>query len=165
MIPANQLHAIFEYNPKTGDLLWRARSRNLTGMVAGGVDRRMGYRRVRLGGKLELAHRIIIAMTTGEWPDAQVDHINGIRDDNRITNLRAVDRAENLKNKARYGNNKSGRTGVHWHRQHQKWCAGICVSGKVRHLGLFTDLQMAVDARNRADIENGFHPNHGRDAR
>ena len=164
MIPANQLHAIFEYNPETGDLLWRVRNRNLTGTVAGGVDRRMGYRRVRLGGKLELAHRIIIAMTTGQWPEAQVDHINGDRDDNRIANLRAVDRAENLKNKAMYGNNKSGRTGVYWHGQHRKWCATISVATRIKHLGLFHDLDAAIIARRHAEVEYGFHPNHGRAA-
>lgn len=160
-VPAKDLHNIFRLDRATGRLFWLKRDRNLTGKEAGGIDRRMGYRRVRLGGKLVLAHHIIVAMETGEWPE-EVDHINGDRGDNRPCNLRSVSRAINMKNKAAYRSNKSGTVGVHWHRQHRKWCASIGMNGKSKTLGVFSDIRDAITARKSAEKELGFHKNHGR---
>lgn len=160
-----RLHQLFTLDPERGLLIWRERNRNLTGRVAGGVDPGHGYRRVRIDGQFYQAHRVVLAMASGRWPEGEVDHINGNRDDNRPSNLREVARAENLRNKARYRSNRSGRTGVHWHRQHRKWCAAICVGGKARTLGVFHSLEAAIAAREAAERELDFHPNHGRAAR
>lgn len=157
-----RLRELFLYDPESGKLTWRERDRKLSGVEAGGIDPGHGYRRVHFDGGLHLAHRIAIAMTSGAWPSDQVDHLNGVRDDNRFCNLEVVSRAENLKNKARYKNNKSGVVGVHWHKQHQKWCAEISVDGKKRFIGLFEDLSRAIMARRAAEGEFGFHENHGR---
>lgn len=156
------LRQTFRYEPDTGRLIWRKRNRNLTGLEAGGVDSGHGYRRVRVCGRLELAHRVIIAMETGAWPENQVDHINGVRDDNRICNLREATMSQNLRNKQIYKSNKSGCPGVHWHKQHGKWYAGLQINGKSVFIGLFTDLSAAISARKSAEKEHGFHKNHGR---
>lgn len=156
------LHRTFTYNPQTGSLNWRERDRNLSGVEAGGTSSPDGYRRIRIGGTIYLAHRIIIAMETGKWPTDQVDHINGDRGDNRIENLRAVSRAENLLNKAQYRTNKSGVSGVHWHKQHRKWAASIQHGNKRRMLGVFSSFEDACAAREAAQADLGFHPNHGR---
>lgn len=158
----DRLRLLFDYDADTGRLVWKPRNRNLTGVEAGGVDASMGYRRVKIDGRLWLAHRIAIAITTGAWPEGEVDHINGKRDDNRIANLRAVPRAENAKNKARYRSNRSGVAGVYWHRQHRKWCAAVQVNGKRTTLGLFNSIEDARAARERA-ASDAFHPNHGRE--
>lgn len=158
-----RLRQLLDYNPETGVLIWRERDRNLTGLRAGGIDPGHKYRRVRIDGRLELAHRVALAMVTGEWPEGEVDHINGERDDNRLSNLRIVSRGGNLKNKRRYRVNRSGVAGVYWHGQHQKWCASICSDGKRRHLGLFRTVAEAAKARAAAEAEMGFHKNHGRD--
>lgn len=158
------LRETFRYDPETGHLIWLPRGRNLTGLVAGGVDPGHGYIRVRIGGKLYLAHRVALAITNGAWPEGQVDHINGVRSDNRLVNLRAVTRAVNLRNKAKYRSNTSGVTGVFWHKQHRKWCASICKDGKPRTLGVFVRIEDAIAARRAAEVQNQFHPNHGRNA-
>lgn len=160
--PIERLHELFTYDPKDGKLRWKKRDRGLTGKVAGGIDPGRGYRRVRVDGVLVLAHRIIIAMTSGYWPEHEVDHINGMRDDNRLSNLRCVSRSENLRNKRRYKSNKSGKTGVYWHRQHKKWCASVSVGGRSKTIGVFHTRAKAEAARNQAEIENGYHKNHGR---
>lgn len=156
------LHQLLRYEPETGKLFWRERDRNLSGLEAGGVASSDGYRRVRINGQIRLAHRVILAMETGAWPAGQVDHINGDRSDNRLANLRSVSLAENMLNKARYATNKSGVTGVHWHRQHKKWCAAIQINGRRRTLGVFASIEDAVRARVSAQAEAGFHINHGR---
>jgi hypothetical protein len=160
--PVSVLRGLFFYDGCAGQLHWRPRNRNLTGRIAGGVDPGHGYRRVRIGGKFELVHRVVLAMHLGRWPTGEVDHINGIRDDNRIENLREVTRSENLRNKAIYRSNKSGRVGVHWHKQHRKWCATIGINGRSKTLGVFSDLSDAILAREAAERAAGFHENHGR---
>lgn len=160
-ISIGRLRSLFRYDSTAGRIFWRERDRNLTGVEAGGVDARNGYRRIRIGKRLVLAHRIAVAMSTGQWPD-EVDHINGDRDDNRLCNLRKVTRAENMGNKSRYRNNKSGCAGVYWHAQHGKWCAAIQRNGKRRTVGLYLDLNEAIRARRLAEKELGFHENHGR---
>lgn len=157
------LQALFDYEPDTGRLVWKQRDRSLGGKEAGGVDARMGYRRVRVAGRLVLAHRIAIALTLGEWPAGEVDHINGDRSDNRLANLRAVLRSDNAKNKARYSSNQSGAAGVYWHKQHRKWCAAYQANGKRTTLGLFASVEEAKSARIAALAAAGFHSNHGRE--
>jgi hypothetical protein len=158
-----RLHELLKYEPLSGKLCWRERDRNLSGLEAGGVDRRDGYRRVRIDGRMCLTHRVIIAMVEREWPKAQVDHINGNRSDNRLSNLRSVEQRENLLNKKRYRSNTSGVTGVNWHKQHRKWCVSLSCGGRKKFIGLFEGISDAIAARKCAERLAGFHPNHGRD--
>lgn len=96
---------------------------------------------------------------TGEWPD-QVDHINGIRDDNRWCNLRDVDNQGNAKNQKMRSDNKSGVTGVC--RKDGKWLSYIYVKGNRVDLGLLDNLDDAVKIRKQAELKYKFHRNHGR---
>ena len=121
-----------------------------------------GYACGRVFDKAYFAHRVIWAIVHNEWPE-QIDHINGVKDDNRIENLRSVSNAENGKNKKRQSNNASGVCGVYWHNRDSKWVAQIKFGGKKKHLGYFTDFDDAVAARKTAEVKHGFHPNHGRD--
>lgn len=120
------------------------------------------YRRVRLLGKVWKAHRIIWLMHHGELPAHEIDHINGDSCDNRIENLRAVTKHENLKNQSRYKSNKSGHTGVFWNKKLSKYQAYINDEGKLRHLGCFVNIDDALAARKLAERKLGYHPNHGR---
>jgi len=104
-----------------------------------------------------LEHRVAIAIVSGEWPNGEVDHINGIRHDNRLCNLRVVTKCENLRNKGKYRSNTSGRVGVHWHKQHRKWSAVIAG----RTIGVFKNIEDAIAARELAEKECNYHENHG----
>lgn len=102
-------------------------------------------------------------MHNGTIPDGyQVDHINGIRSDNRIENLRIVKNSENSKNQKRKSTNKSGMTGVSWDTQTQRWRAHITVNGKMISLGRYIHKLDALTARKNAEIKYNFHENHGR---
>ncbi len=108
------------------------------------------------------AHRVVWLLATGEWPKDQIDHINGCRTDNRLTNLRSVTQAENARNKKTPATNRSGVPGVCWDKASGKWLATIKLSGKQKHLGRFEQFDDAVASRKSAEAEYGYHQNHGR---
>lgn len=150
---------LFYYEPLSGNLVRLCQSgRGRKGQTAGSNDRR--YLKVGILGSQVFAHRLIWLMVHGEWPD-QIDHINHVRDDNRIKNLRSVSHHENHKNKKRSKANTSGRTGVWWNKINQNWCADIKVCMKKIYLGSYADFDDAVVAREDAEIKYGFHYNHG----
>lgn len=110
-----------------------------------------GYLLVKCKGQRMLQHRLAWILMTGHWPDGEIDHINGVRNDNRWINLRCVSKKENRMNKEIYKNNKSGAIGVNWHKVTGKWVASIKADGKCIHLGVFNELSDAVSARKRAE--------------
>lgn len=129
---------------------------------AGYVSNRDGYIRVMLNEKGYLAHRIIWEMHHGKIPSGmQIDHINHVRDDNRLENLRLVSNQDNQKNTKKGKNNKSGVTGVCWYPAYEKWRAYICIDGKQITLGYFSSISSAASARKAAEISHRFHKNHG----
>jgi hypothetical protein len=105
-----------------------------------------GYVRIRLHGRDYLAHRLAWLYMTGEWPVAFLDHINGVRDDNRICNLREANNTENIRNARKGRGNKSGFKGVHLNRSTNRWEAKICVDRKQKYLGLFDTPEEAYGA-------------------
>lgn len=121
-----------------------------------------GYLQGRIFGGAFLAHRVIWALMTGAWPVEQVDHINGDRADNRWGNLREVSHAENGRNVKRPSDNSTGVMGVCLPKRTGTWVAYITAAGRRIHLGSFATLEEAAAARRSAEIEHGFHPNHGR---
>lgn len=162
ILTQDYLQSILEYNPDTGVFTWRVRrGRNCpAGKVAGRIATG-GYRQIGINGRLYLAHRIAWLITHGRWPADQIDHINRVRDDNRLINLREATRTENQRNQSLYKNNTSGLCGVGWYKPTGKWMAHISIDGKLKNLGYFDNLFDAGCARKSAEIEYSFHPNHG----
>ena len=131
------------------------------GDIIGRIDY-YGYVIASFYGKQYRLHRLIILWLNGSLPD-EVDHINGIRSDNRLCNIRNTSPGNNARNKARPENNKSGVVGVYWHSQNGRWRADIRHEGKKIHLGDYHIFEKAVNARRAAEVEYGYHANHGRD--
>lgn len=92
----------------------------------------------------------------------QIDHINGIRSDNRICNLRLVDCKENAKNQRKNKRNKNAFGGVFFNKQKKKYVSRIKVNGKSIFLGYFNLIDDAIAARKEANKKYGFHENHGK---
>lgn len=156
---------IFDYNPATGDLIWKihrkAGSKSNIGDVAGNRQKR-GYLYIWISGVLYMAHRIVWEMHNGKIGDGMViDHLNHIPYDNRIENLRITTQLSNTRNNKRSKANTSGTTGVMWREKEGKWLASITVGRKRIYLGRFNDKISAVEARKLAEIKYGFHDNHG----
>jgi hypothetical protein len=127
---------VFDYNPDTGTLTNRKTGRVVRGKLKG------GYLTARYNGKVHLNHRLIWQIVTGEVP-IEIDHINGIKDDNRWCNLRLATRSQNMMNQAV--------AGVSFHKASGKWNPYIQVNGKQTSLGLFNNYDDAKQARQRAE--------------
>jgi len=127
---------LVSFNAETGAFTWNQPvSRKVRpGDKAGSKDA-YGYWVLSLDGKKYKAHHIAWLYVHGSMPHEEVDHINGVRDDNRISNLRACSRSQNMQNKSAYRNNKAGLVGVS--PKGSRWAANINVSGKRVHLGTF----------------------------
>lgn len=172
-----RLHELFNFDADAGALIWQTRpvesfatvnawrswNTRCAGKVAGYVDFTKGYRRIGFDGGLWKAHRLIWIYANGDIPGTlQIDHINGVRDDNRLANLRLVTNAENHRNQSMRADNTSGVLGVRWGKRERKWRAEIKIDGRRRHLGYFDTLDAAAAARARAEVDFGFHPGHGK---
>lgn len=167
---------LLDYDPETGALTWRPRDRKwfksdrswkawgtyLSGKPAFTSVNADGYRQGKILYAAYHAHRIAWLHYYGSWPNDQIDHIDGDRANNRISNLRAVSQAENNRNMKRFCTNTSGLVGVCWDESRGKWMARITVGSKYKHLGRFDDFNDAAKARKAAEIKYGFHENHGR---
>lgn len=146
MLTQPRLKELLSYHPETGVFTWIARTRNTKiGDVAGCLSI-YGYRCIQIGGKQYRAHRLAWLYMVGDWPTNQIDHRNGIRDDNRWHNLREATNAENGQNIAMYSTNTSGFMGVSWDHKRQKWQALLMTNGHHKHLGRFDTPEDARDA-------------------
>lgn len=151
---------IFEY--VDGKLYWKIKPqpRVSIGDLAGTIVD--GYVKVMLHKKSYPAHRIIWEMLKGNITnDMQVDHINHIRNDNRIENLRIVTKQSNMENKSKYKNNKSGITGVNFSIKRGRFISQVQIKGRKKMLYEGLDLFEAACRRKSAEISLNFHENHG----
>jgi len=105
-------------------------------------------------------HRIVAnAFLDGFVESLNVDHINGIKSDNRVTNLRILNKAENSRAfKTKIKNTTSKYRGVSWNVKINKWSARIGINGKTTYIGVFHNEVDAAKAYNSKAIELGFFP-------
>lgn len=174
LTPAD-LRRLLIHDPVTGVLIWRERGPEMFGDGGYSAERRAslwnarfagreagsncnGYRRIHITPHDIMAHRVAWAMAYDRWPEGEIDHINGVRTDNRIVNLRDVSRMVNGRNMARSRRNKSGVTGVFWDARRSRGTAVI----RKKYLGAFTSIDEAIAARRTAERDLGFHENHGK---
>lgn len=110
-----------------------------------------GYNEVVLFRRKYRTHRLIWKMVHGIDPYC-IDHINRVRSDNSLANLRNVAMAENSLNQSPRSNNTSGTPGVFWHSGFNRWMARIKVRGKEYSLGRYTDKDAAIAARREGEV-------------
>lgn len=166
---------LLRYEPETGKLFWLPRCAELSAS-AGSASRfnilfagKEAFTTVQGQGYLcsaiyhasYRAHRVAWAIHFGQWPQFEIDHINGDRQNNRIANLRAATATENNRNLAKPKNNTSGAVGVTWCPRSGKWQARIVVSNVAKSLGYHNSFEDALAARQSAEIAYGFSEGHG----
>ena len=146
-----RLKEVLSYDKDTGIFTWNKKicKQTVIGKVAGCL--RNGYITINILGKRYQAHRLALIYVYGSCDSKDVDHINGIKNDNRIANLRLATRSENKQNQiSKQPNNKSGYTGVDWHKATKLWRATITTMRKQKHLGLFKTQEEAHAAYVKA---------------
>lgn len=116
-----------------------------------GTQRKDGYVEICVDKKIYLAHRLVFMFFNGYFPK-EIDHINNIRNDNRIENLREVTHTQNQWNHALRKNNTSGYKGVCFNKKNNKWRAQIRHDSKKIYLGMFETPQEAYEAYCNAAI-------------
>ena len=159
-LTAERLRELLHYNPETGEFRWRVRAsgRVKVGAVAGSLAGE-DYWRIKIGGRKCFLHRLVWLYVHGVWPADQLDHINGVRSDNRLVNLREATSAENSQNHCLRNDNKSRYPGVHWHNRDKKWRAMVGINGRSICVGYFDDPETASIARNDAKAKlHTFQP-------
>ncbi len=133
-----RLKELVHYSPRTGIFTSRTkRYRWPAGRVLGFLHH-SGYRYVLVDDGRYYAHRLAWLYVHGAWPEHDLDHKDGNRDNNRIRNLRAANDSLNAQNRKLHRHNRSGFTGVSWHAKLQKWAGRITFDGEQVHLGVFT---------------------------
>lgn len=157
----DRLKELLEYDPATGDFVWKvSRGSRKSGSVAGYL-RTEGYRALKVDRTLYYSHRLAFLFMEGSFPPAFVDHINHKEADNSWANLRHATNKENNRHKAMQSNNTSGIPGVYWHKQSGKWIAQIKVDGKDIYLGSTHDKEEARRWRKAAEVKYNFSEFHG----
>lgn len=149
------LKEIISYDKDSGLISWikPTSKRARKGSYATGKDSG-GYLRVGINGVRYRIHRIVWLYVYGKWPEKLIDHINGVKTDNRIENLRDASCSMNIQNvrKAR-SDNKNGTLGVT--NVGKKWRAKININGECKHVGYFYTKELAHEAYLNA--KRGIH--------
>lgn len=163
VITQQELKSALHYDRATGYFRWRKSSHHTVQPwdIAGSV-KRDGYRRIGLGHVTYSAHRLAWLYVTGEDPAHEIDHIDGNRDNNAITNLRVADRKQNSENLKTSAKNTSGFRGV-TKTKDGRWQAQMGHKRKTLYLGVFDTPEQAakVVRSKRAQL---FTHDHGRAA-
>lgn len=173
MFTQSRLVELLDYDPQTGIFKFKPRPRSYfksEGQYKIWHKRfcnkpiktrnQLGYIEFCLDYKLVKAHRIAWIYVYGETPD-EIDHINHVRDDNRILNLRNVSSLTNSRNRAIAKNNKSGVNGVNWYPKYGKWVARLGNFYGRTFLGYHDTVEQAAEAIASAKQRLGYHENHG----
>lgn len=172
-----ELHNLLRYEPETGRLYWRERTPEMFGgaapsaacktwnaRYAGRMARSgfstNGYEQVTVWGRRLLVHRVAIAITSGAWPQHDVDHVNGVTTDNRLENLRPASRSENMMNSRMGSKNTSGATGVTWDKSRSMWKVSVRLMGVTHNVGRFHSLEEAAAAARAKYVALGFTERH-----
>ena len=152
-IKHDELLDLLHYDPDTGLFRWRIspQSNVSVGALTGQRCDKKGYHTVCIKKKHYRAHVLAIFYMTGIWPIHESDHKNGIKSDNRWSNLRQATSVQNAQNRKRRIDNTSGHKGVYWDTRYNHWYACITVNKKTLYLGSYKNNKAAaIDAYNKA---------------
>jgi hypothetical protein len=146
LLSLDRLKYLLNYSPDTGLFIYNvSQGSRGKGSVAGNLQTN-GYRQIRIDKRLYLEHRLAWFYCFQEWPIKVLDHINGIKDDNRLDNLREVSQSQNLQNSGLASHNTSGYRGVSYVKSRNKFEAYISIDNIKKNLGHFNTAEEAHSA-------------------
>jgi len=176
MFSPEELRELLTCSPESGKVFWMPRTerwflnierrsaewacKNWNSTFAGKqcfkTENKDGYLFGRIFGKKILTHRVVWCLVNGYWSENEIDHLDQDKKNNCISNLSHKTHAENSKNKGKNIKNKSGFTGVSWHKSVKKWQSQISCNGVIYCLGYFDSPEQAHEAYVLKARELGF---------
>ena len=137
----DELKAKIHYEPESGLFFYvKNNHRRKAGEIAG--CKKNGYVVINIGGHGFLAHRLAVMFVSGSDIDGEIDHIDGDKSNNAISNLRVVKHSTNMENRRRpHKNNPLGLLGVQ--KIGNRFRASVTVNGNKRHIGMFDTPEIA----------------------
>jgi hypothetical protein len=148
-----RLMELLDYNQYTGEFTWRIHAGNRSANTLAGSINHRGYLDISVDGKNYRAHRLAWLYSYGNFPIGVIDHIDGDKLNNKLSNLRDVPNSKNLlAHRKLNGNNSSGMIGVH--RNHKGWRAEITVGMQKIGLGTYDTPEEASIAYVAAKMFN-----------
>lgn len=171
LLPISVVQECFDCDFATGKLSWRMRPAdhfeskrgcNSTNAKFAGRDvapvlNNRGYRVVGItyqgDARIYLQHRVVFALAVGEWPVGMLDHVDGDRSNNAISNLRRCTMQQNAMNQPGKLPSEGRLKGASFHRRLGKWSSSICFDYTKRHLGYFDTAEEAHAAYRTAATE------------
>lgn len=142
---------VIRYDPESGFFFWKRNSGKRKIGERAGYQMQHGYEEIKVLGKRWTSHRLAWFLMTGEVPDKQIDHINGIRNDNRWVNLRLANQAENNMNRG--ARNALGIKNVYLHKPTGTYNVKLYLNGVCHSFGYYDDLELAelvaIEAREK----------------
>ena len=158
LLGLDEVREIIDYDPVSGIFVWKdAKKGSKRNGRRAGSKRPSGHRHIRIKGIYFLEHRLAWFLYYGVWPKLLIDHIDGVGDNNKISNLREATQTQNMWNTEKQKRNKSGFKGVHLCKRTKRFCAHICLNGKNINLGYFDTAEEASKVYQDAVKENRGH--------
>lgn len=143
-----ELKRVLHYNPDTGIFTRKVSLGKVkAGEVAGSPHKASGYIHISIHKKKHRANRLAWLYMEGYWPEHEIDHIDGVRDNNKWLNLRHGSHSCNMQNTKTRVDNKTKFVGVSFYKAQSKWQATMTVQGSTFHLGYYDDIFEAALAR------------------
>jgi len=153
MLTDQRLREVLAYDLTTGVFTWRRGIHQVKAGQKAGAKNFDGYLIITVNRRGYRAHRLAWLYVYGEWPRSELDHINGVRDDNRIANLREATRAENNRNRKKQRNGCCALKGIYLVKG--RFRAQIRVRGKTTHIGYYAT-EKEAHAAYKAAAEKEF---------
>jgi hypothetical protein len=153
MLTQIELQKIIHYDSNTGLFTWIKKNSGKYKQFAGWIESK-GYVEICISQKRLKAHRWAWFYVHGKLPE-QIDHINGIKSDNRLCNLRLVNTKQNHENRGKQKNNTTGFKGVT--KRGNKFVAQITHNKKNIYIGIFESAELAGNAYNKKAQEIFTH--------
>lgn len=162
MLTQERVKELLDYCPETGNFIRIKPLKGAKLYAVVGSTNNDGYISISVDNKRYQAHNLVWLFVHGNLPEQQIDHINGLRNDNRLSNLREVSHAENQKNKKLDKRNQFGYPGIRKGKREGSFRVYIGINKNKLDLGTYPTLEEAIKVRQQAEIKYGFHENHGR---
>ena len=154
MLTQKRLKEVLHYDPETGDFTWKVnRGGARIGRVCSKGTMNNGYSQIRIDYKPYLAHRLAHLYMEGYFPEHDMDHKFGVRDDNRWAKLSHVSRVCNTQNRVISSRSTSGFPGVGWDGYNNKWRVDIRAQYKSHYLGRYADPLEGALARLTVEVQ------------